>query len=269
MLIVSKFKDYYDGVAGSVGIDKKIVYTRHEETVELQRKDMFKIEHKLPTKNYHNISLTTKENPDYAPIFIVFCGKLYVVYCFSWYEPSDNRYLPQKFVIEYEYDKDKIINRIETILAKNTYRIRPSELKKKISLFYSEFERLNDSKNYFDLCIKHNTPIIVFGSSGEERFQYYSYDLRKHVKKITVNASLLQFEFYKKFTPFDAFQEISMFIGNVLTNPENNAVEISDEYRMAQRGLDKTSFRQAAPGQKKEQRRKNKEQKRQNKIKKD
>jgi len=88
MYIISKRKDYYDGVAGTTGIDKTIVYNR--DIIELDEEKYPKI-----FRRYHALN-NTKPSPFYrlsnvsvkkelkvvyehvAPFIIGFCGKIYV-----------------------------------------------------------------------------------------------------------------------------------------------------------------------------------------------
>lgn len=264
MYIISKFKDYYDGVAGQVGIDKKIIYHRETKEIGLNRNDMFEIEHNLPQRNVYthrlsrNSQYVTKEDPDYKPIFVCFCGKLYVGYRFIWLEQNNFNY---DEVIEFIYDKETIFKRIEKNLTQKNYFNQSRDIKKKIAKFNEDFDRLDGSNALSKYFIQYDTPIFTF-SKQDTLGGYHYYDIRNKAKVLTLNPNLTEFGFFKKFDPFTAFQELSMYIGGVLTNPETNMVEIDEEYRMLQRGLDKTSFRQQAPGKKKENRRQNKLKKR-------
>lgn len=57
-----------------------------------------------------------------------------------------------------------------------------------------------------------------------------------------VNGNLGKYEFYQVMPANQAYQELSMFIGNQA--PENNpTVQIEDKYRIPQHGFDKWSFR--------------------------
>lgn len=49
-------------------------------------------------------------------------------------------------------------------------------------------------------------------------------------------------EFFKVFDPYQAFQELSMWVGN-MNSPENNMVQLSDKELIAKHGFDKWSFR--------------------------
>jgi len=254
MFIISKYKDYYDGVAGSVGIDKKIVFERKEQEIQLKRNEMFMLNHKLPWRDAI-WSKPTKKEPEFSPFFIIFCGKLYVGYCFKWYEKINNFHYKEK--IEFEYDKNKIFEKIEFYLAQKRLFNCTANIKEKKAKFYSKYDQLNSSEQFSNLCIQYKTPIITF-SDKKIRSEYYSYDVRDKIQIININSKLNDFKFYKVFDAFNTFQELSMYIGNVLTNPETNIIEIDEKYRMTQRGMDKTSFRQIAPGQKKQQRKQNK-----------
>ena len=65
---------------------------------------------------------------------------------------------------------------------------------------------------------------------------------RNKNSKFFVNQNLNEYQFYKVFDAFRAFQEIQMFIGNVLTG-EKKIIDIDDKYKITQHGFDKWSFR--------------------------
>jgi hypothetical protein len=59
-----------------------------------------------------------------------------------------------------------------------------------------------------------------------------------------VNADTLgSVQFAKVFDPFQAYQEIEMYVGGVLSGRENSMATVSDEVRAQKHGMDKTSFR--------------------------
>ncbi len=235
MLIVSNFHDYYDTSMGIHGIDKTIVYNRKTEEI---KKFHIDLEKKLPhiSKGYsiRFNSTVTKDKPNMIPYIIGFCGKSYVVYKKSWYE----EYPTENFEFIYDYEE------IKKILLNNKERY---DLNKHTELQLAEAYKFYHNKPLFkNVFLELKTPI-------------FSYELHK---QFIINPKLLDYQFFKVFDPFTTFQEIQMFIGGVLTNPEKNYIQIDEKYRQAQRGLDKTSFRQQAPGKKKEQRKINKERKR-------
>ena len=60
MYIISKYKDYYDGVAGTMGIDKTIVYDR--QIIDVEEKDMPEF---LKPKRYYSYFRERENNPFY------------------------------------------------------------------------------------------------------------------------------------------------------------------------------------------------------------
>ena len=86
MLIISKQKDYYDGVVGTVGIDKTIVYERNE--IEFKEREEFPKEfHKAKTYSYRDenpflslngYKMDSKKYDGYVTFIVGFCGKLYI-----------------------------------------------------------------------------------------------------------------------------------------------------------------------------------------------
>lgn len=112
MLILSKnIKDYYDGVAGSTGIDKTIVYNR--ESIEVLDKNMPKFfnagKFSFKTRdNYLNDlgrgrinNLNSKVCHDYSYFIIGFCGKQYI----GWKLYSEVKYKSEtKLVTTILYD---------------------------------------------------------------------------------------------------------------------------------------------------------------------
>ena len=58
-----------------------------------------------------------------------------------------------------------------------------------------------------------------------------------------LNPHYNDYEFYKVFDSFTAFQEIQMFMGGVLGSGEKEIVEVADKYKIGQHGFDKWSFR--------------------------
>ena len=93
MYIISKYKDYYDGVVGSVGMDKTIVYER--ETTEITDNNKmpkefghrrFSWDNKSPFIDVCRANVDHKKTKKYEDVrgFIVgFCGKLYLGWKFE------------------------------------------------------------------------------------------------------------------------------------------------------------------------------------------
>ena len=79
-----------------------------------------------------------------------------------------------------------------------------------------------------------NTPVFIYDS---ERRKPRTSDA------LTIDPILKDYEFYKVVDAFQAFQEISMFIGGVLGRGEKEIIVVEDKYKIAQHGFDKWSFR--------------------------
>jgi len=67
--------------------------------------------------------------------------------------------------------------------------------------------------------------------------------LFRNNRKFFINPVLKDYEFYKIFDSYQAFQEIQMFISGVLGSKEKDIIMIEDKYKIASHGFDKWSFR--------------------------
>lgn len=234
MYIISKRKDYYDGVVGSVGIDKTIVYER--ELIEMENYKNFPDEFRSdqPWRKWNNrnhfldlgyYSIDKESKYQKADSFIIgFCGKLYIGWKFHWQDENDRKEYGE-FQTDIIYDHD--------------------EAKKHLN--HNNWSgNLEDDINYvlnydpINLFREYKTPIFVYDSyynrtSIDEHFRNQS--------KFIINPLLKEYEFYKIFDPFTAFQEIQMFISGVLGTGEKEIIEVDDKYKIKQHGFNKWSFR--------------------------
>lgn len=80
---------------------------------------------------------------------------------------------------------------------------------------------------------KHRSPVFVA--------EYIPAD-REYGGKITYNAQLKPFEFYRIFDPYQAYQEVAMWLSNQAV-PIKPIPEISDEIMAEIKGFNKFSFR--------------------------
>jgi len=239
MLIIShNKKDYYDGVVGTMGIDKTIVYNR--ETIEFENRDIPSVfkgkdnfggiryrETPFHELSYHSIKKECKHICDEHAHFIIgFCGKLYI----GW--------------------KLYYVNDVNTyaISTEITYN---NEFMKSILQEKSWHNNLNDSINYIlsynalPIFRELKVPVFVYdGDFGRIYLDKNNYSVyNKFNPKFIINPLLKDYEFYKVFDTFQAFQEVSMFMGGVLGAGEKEIVEVADKYKIGQHGFDKFSFR--------------------------
>jgi hypothetical protein len=239
MYIIAKKKDYYDGVAGTTGIDKTIVYER--ETIEFEGEDMPKV---FRSRGYYTNFRDRENNPLYklgnshikkeywktyprhSYFLIGFCGKLYVG--FKLYGLKDTE----------EYN-----NVNTTITFNQDYMIELFESKTYGGYFQ---DNLNNVYQYDALHWFRDmrTPCFVYDQDfgGIDHIDLKHYCCNYHSKFI-INPLLKDYQFYKVFDAVQAFQEISMFMGGVLGRGEKEIVEVADKYKIAQHGFNKWSFR--------------------------
>jgi len=243
MLIISKKnKDYYDGVVGTMGIDKTLVYNR--EMVANEDPSSFpkpfasnkgyirKAEN--PFRSFTNNGYSLKKGSKYednSPFIVGFCGELYIGWKF-YREVKDyfNTELKTFITYDLEFIKDQLnhkswnsdlLNDIEYITKYN-----PIEIFRKIK-----------------------SPIFIYDSDYDKQF-IRPYNHRRNEVFIT-NPTLKNYEFYSVRDSFSAFQEIQMFIGGVLGRGEKEIKEVEDKYKIPQHGFDKFSFRRSKANGKK------------------
>jgi hypothetical protein len=244
MLILGKNRDYYDGVVGSMGIDKTIVYERHTEEYEDSKKfpKEFKSKHYysdeeskfLDLCHYGIDSKKTKKYIENDIFFIGFCGKIYIGWKFYY---KIGKGIHEKIKCDFIYDIDVA--------------------KKYIKDNRWGSDNLNDSINY----VMNYDPINIFREFNTPIFVYDNYINRSEFgrywggggsdSRFIVNPVLKEYKFYKVFDTFSAFQEIQMFISGVLGADKKEIIEVEDKYKITQHGFDKWSFRREPSKKKK------------------
>ena len=243
MYIIAKNKDYYDGVVGSVGIDKTIVYERVIDEIT-DDKDMLKEFRHTRNSGWHGVN---RENPflniGYADIdskktkkyekkdfFIVgFCGKLYL----GWklhYKVKVRSIETGLMVDDWKTDIVYGYDKVKEFIRDSYWR---GNLKDDVEyvMSYDPIEMFREAKS----------PIFVHDTDAVTK--YDKYHRIAGSTKLVINANLKEYEFYKVVDAFTAFTELQMFIGGVLGTGEKEIVEVEDKYKISQHGFDKWSFR--------------------------
>lgn len=261
MLIISKFKDYYD-IGNTYGIDKSIVYERHvlSSTEDDKIKPPESITNVFTSENkynnrFHNLKFTKdsynsrlKSNSRYeyvSPFIIGFCGKLYLGFKMGY---SNNKPYDNDYFVDYEYDIYDVLKHIENKKSHKSKKMIHDEIVE----LKNEIERLD---NIDDSFRKYHSPIFVIDSNYNDSRFGFSFRYNGNLDFI-VNTNLSDYRFFKQFDPYLAYQEINMFISGVLGCKDDRSIEISDEYKIASHGYDKWSFRNPEPPKRK--RKKNK-----------
>jgi len=233
MYIISKRKDYYDGVVGTMGIDKTIVYDREttmfDDDVEFPKEFRYNRPYDHRYKNrfinlsHHSINTKQQQYTAYSAFIVGFCGKLYI----GW----------KLYREEYQSIVTNVVTEI-------TYDY---ELIKKLVNQKSWVGNLDDDFEY----IKTYNSIHIFRDLKSPIFIYDADYKRTIIGKYTyrqkpvfiVNPNLSDYEFYTVMDSFTAFQEVQMFMGGVLGSGEKEIAEVEDKYKISQHGFDKYSFR--------------------------
>jgi len=226
MYIISKKseKDYYDGVVGTTGIDKSIVYDR--KLIEIEDRSQipkpFYFDIRTKNNNIRRLSNTPidrkqKNFHNFSPFFIGFCGKIYV----GWKLYSKGR-LPHDFfqpIIHtcFTYDANIIADLI------NIYDKKTNERKAVFRALVKSIENMD----LVELFREYDTPCFV-----------YDPDYKRTVisdyknQRFFINPILKDYQFYKVFDAFQTFQEIQMFIGGVLGTNEKEIATVADKYKI-------------------------------------
>lgn len=247
MLIVSKFRDFYDSVAYQKGVDKTLVYKRELKELKFDPDDRLK-NHKMlysygrdkafPSFNSNNYSSWMRRSAGDFKLetFIIgFCGKIYPV-CKRTDVIKNETGIED--VVSYIYTYDKILEQFETVYKGKNDDWWKSRLSEELSYFKTYCER-NDVKELF---YQYKSPIFTIDNLID--------NIRDN-KNLILNPCLKDFEFYKCMDTYQVFQELEMYIGGVLGSNGKDTVEVSDESKIVGKGFDlKTSFRKE-PGTKK------------------
>ncbi len=232
MYVISKNKDYYDGVVGSVGMDKTIVYERVIDEITDNAKMPKEFKHTRFSWEGNNPFLSVcyaqidhKKTKKYKYVrgFIVgFCGKLYLGWKFE--------YKAKTWDVEIGRHVD----------VTNTDIIYGYENAKKYLKADYWRSNLGDDIRYvesydpIELFRKYKTPIFIFDSDSRSP---------RNDNAFIINPNLKEFGFYKVVDAFTAFTELQMFISGVLGTGEKEIIEVEDKYKIGQHGFDKWSFR--------------------------
>jgi hypothetical protein len=212
-------QDYYD-VGLSLGIDKSITLVRSNNTVI----DMKKLAIEFPSVGvdiYGGLDYTTVDTST-----IVFCGKVY---------RGMHIHEGSKGIVNiwnhYKLEEWKASFKVEP-----TVRFQPGYWGKRNYKPEEYFRPFDCSDDIRKLMIDNKFSILVGMKSNNRRDE----------KLVNVNPyNLKMLGFAKALDPYQAFQELSMWIGGVLGGTSPEIVTIKDDIVLAEsHGFDKvTSFR--------------------------
>lgn len=231
MIIISKFKDYYDFLVGEYGRDEKIIYNRGN--VNKQQFETSKFYNIKPKFLYRLFDTTyTFNNEDVAESYncyiLVICGKLYFLkrkvkhsnhFNSNWCEYS--------IVTDKDLEDTHLYTKIIDCLYPSYYQFRKYK-KEVVSKLYGVYD-----KNLLNISYEIKNPVFLITMKNHQNIIIS--EKTPILKDIVGIPGLLK--------PEDIYQQISYFIGNVLNEPKEE-VKISDNSKIIKAGFDlKTSFR--------------------------
>jgi hypothetical protein len=226
MHIISKFKDYYDSVAGQKGIDKTIVFERWEQklSVSVRSKGIKQWWNPSNFPTYGSMSTKAAGHKHFSLFIVGFCGKIYI-----------GAKVTSTIQHKYAYnDVDSVVSYIYGI----------DYIKEKVCEYYNNEKYFNGRR---DANLEH---IMSFTTDKKMLELFYTYKTPQFIlwpgeqDNLVINGCLKDIQFYKMFDPFRAFQEIEMYITGVLGINNKPMVEISDKHKIVGHGFDpKYSFR--------------------------
>jgi len=247
MRIISKFKDYYDGVQ-YYGQDQDLIYVRNKEYPN----EYINLENHFQTEGYYfsriselNIIQYPFKNVEweyYDSFILGFCGELYRGYIIRQeVETSSNLIdkVSESFYICYNQEQLNAYTKPTKYSLKN-YKgnWQKRYIKNRIDCDYFKIDNKEKLKELF---FKYNVPYFII-SCGRLRHGFK--DPIKYKNNLTLNPILNKYQFYKVKDSYTAFQDIAMFIGGVLPRVGHEMIEVSNNDLIVKKGFDlKWSFR--------------------------
>lgn len=223
MLIVSKFRDYYDASVG-YGIDKTIVYERETKTIKSR---LFFLDEYIAGDNYYSNwrDYGSRSDVRYEWRIIGFCGKTYVLLTEFTKISKDSE------TAEYYYGDECL----ERVFEGGRDRWHYKETQ--------DFIQKWQNREYIDFFYDNKVPVFSVEPSSAYRGSV----------EVVLNPVLSEIKFFRLFNSYSAFQEIQMFISGVIGINTSNTTEIDDKNKIIQHGFDtKWSFRNPDPPKRKQ-----------------
>ena len=244
MRIISDFHDYYDS-ALSYGIDPNLIYLRKQQklyygfkitdkvkqlpgNLDAVLKPVLDILFKIPEGIKGILARRNDPHIDISSKIIGFCGRIYPAIDLN----NVTYYSPQSLV---SLMPSSILSRLkidQNIMSDWISKTDKWNYGKRLT-FHDWNKMIEEigSKRFDDIFIEMKAPIFVC-----------EYD--NHACNLVINPLLSKLSFQKIKSPTEAFQEISMYLGNQLAVQNDPSSVISDDILRDKKGFDKWSFRQ-------------------------
>jgi hypothetical protein len=221
-----------------MGMDKRLVYVRHTEEIndKLDLDYISELVDNAPCVDNH--WHCTENIEKLKPIFIFFCGKIYICYEFtirklnkepcSPYDIKVDSFLHTYKQVEYAFGRYKIKwhKQGKKWFKWQTMRHKEDFSEKNVQTAFDTYS----GKTPTNLNIKYKAPVLI------------GYEM-DNKPKLFKNPRLADYKFLKRLDPYTIFQEIEMYVGGVLGLGSPNMIEVSDDVKRSQHGFDKWSFK--------------------------
>lgn len=245
MKIKSKFKDYYDSAMG-LGVDPNLLYLRETSPIEDESYVKSLVEHYIPKNfRYKNITfsgVTFALNTG----AVFFCGKVFKYIEVYIYGLGSNKPVERPRFHLYSVENFlRFVNRDGVQLTSDgsftAYHHLPFSLKGVTKYFEDSHKDID-----LDIFFKYQCPVLLLQKDkidGKFIFEAKTSFLER-------NPFLKPFNFMSVKSNYEAFQEISMFLGGVIGQKKEVPVQVSDEIMRDKKGFDDKSFKTPSPGKK-------------------
>lgn len=250
MKIHSKFKDYYDSVRAVFHGDVEPIYTRVTTEVDLRvRWPSSQEEQERAAPFRPLLNLVPPTAPDGQVGVIGFCGKAYPFWFMrSWERTTLRCAYGYRGVLqlmldsgnEYTRDNAKKLLRANEILKQDMDEIERHKALRRLRANWSFNEKTIED------WFKANRHRFAL---GDAMFRYFRAPVvavvqdGNHDMKGIVNPRLSDYDFASQVSPFDAFQELSMFVSNNLAFQDDPSSRMTDIDKRDAHGFDNKSFK--------------------------
>lgn len=243
MRIISNFHDYYDSVQ-SYGQDDDLIYIR--KTKSFSRDDLKKpagtVDPDIITLPYFPERYSTNSRLSKECFLVGFCGKFFRGLRITYKDYNDGFSKPDicncysTEAVETFLKKHYSPKQMEGFYFKPQYKhMYPKNwtwnIYRDFQWFFKDENTSKDSSDSF-IFDKYNCPIFTVVESIN-RYDYY----------LNINDQLSSFTFQKVKAPFDAFQELQVYLSNI-ARPNKPIPELCNNDKVLNAGFDlKSSFR--------------------------
>lgn len=246
MKIISKFKDYYDGLSShdaSTGV--------YERTTKEIPVDWIGYANSCIGDEYYELSTG----------LVGFCGKVYPYVKYKYrlknnVKGSGFAYTLQEYEAVLKIIKKITPSRYHWMGGCNIFDPYSKKSKTSKCWFEKDFQTLIDglpnwktstsgrTPEYVkleDVYYDHKVPYFALERSTREEWTAHGWQQQF---KLTLNPRLLDYGFQGILDPFTAHQEIEMFMNNQIVRPDDPYIEpVSDKIKAEAHGFNKFSFR--------------------------